>query len=498
MVLRASFLLTILLVTLLSGSSAFTGGRWRKIQGRASAHPSIPDRSFQTAVAASKTESQQTLNEKQIDFTRGYLNKHHGDFITAIVETFSELGAVKAKKNAWSGGAYAIADATLIDIDPEGTTLEIEASIQERKSSRVERVTVDLNASPIARVRSPFASMEVITVSEDEPIDDLIRRLNRMCWIVNKPAITGKLIQLGIQLGGNGVGKVKENLFLNQVPHNRYVRKYFYEMAANAALEAVVLCSEGKISNRMKVTSMFPEMNPAMDSYRIGTILEMARTMAIKMVEENLRVRICVQGSMGVGIFTAVPKQLNGVNKVLQMMDWQAEEGEENEGMIGNYLNFGAVGKEHVVNAYTAEDGTKVEQDDVFLIIAPQSMVGVDSSIIPALSEMVDAAGDRPVILINPDLTDKVSSNGQQNVRGRKERLDFANSFKTIYHFQNIYVSGTSYFPILGSMTKLSPLAPWVAHQRRDLANDGGEIYIPVLAGEYKPEGEVILESFES
>jgi len=47
-------------------------------------------------------------------------------------------------------------------------------------------------------------------------------------------------------------------------------------------------------------------------------------------------------------------------------------------------------------------------------------------------------------------------------------------------------------------MTKLSPLAPWVAHQRRDLANDGGEIYIPVLAGEYKPEGEVILESFES
>lgn len=61
------------------------------------------------------------------------------------METFSELGAVKAKKNAWSGGAYAITNATLFDIDPEGTTLEIEASIQERKSSRVERVTVDLS-----------------------------------------------------------------------------------------------------------------------------------------------------------------------------------------------------------------------------------------------------------------------------------------------------------------------------------------------------------------
>lgn len=101
------------------------------------------------------------------------------------------------------------------------------------------------------------------------PIDELVRRLNRFCWIVNKPTITGKLIQLGIQLGGKGVGEVKENMFLNQVPHNRYVRNYFYEMAANATLEAVKLCSEGKISHRMKLTSMFPEMNPSMDSYVI-------------------------------------------------------------------------------------------------------------------------------------------------------------------------------------------------------------------------------------
>jgi len=495
----AYILLLILTLTWLNGSSAFSGLQWKQVPGRGATLPL--GRSFQTAVAATKTESKQTLDEKQIDFTRGYLNKHHGDFIAALAETFSELGAIKAKKNAWSGGSYMITGATLADIDPEGTTLQIDASIQERQNSKVERVSVDLNASPVTKSRSPYASMEVIPSIDAKPIDDLVRRLNRLCWIVNKPGITGKLIQLGIQLGGDGVGELKENMYLNQVPHNRYVRKYFYEMAANAALEAVVLCSEGKISNRMKLTSMFPEMNPSMDSYRIGTILEMARTITIKLVEQNLRVRICVQGSMGVGIFTGVPKQLNGVAKLLQMMDWQAEEGEENEGMIGNYLNFGAIGKEHVVNAHTVDDGTvngtKVEQDDVFLIIAPQSMVGVDSSIIPALSEMVDAAGDRPVILINPDLTDKVSSQGQQNVRGRQQRIDFANSFKTIYHFQNIYVSGTSYFPILGSMTKLSPLAPWVAHQRRDLANDGGEIYLPVLASEYMPEGEAILESFE-
>jgi hypothetical protein len=69
-------------------------------------------------------------------------------------------------------------------------------------------------------------------------------------------------------------------------------------MAAEATLEAVTLCSQGKISNRMKITSMFPEMNPSMDSYRIGTILEMTRAIAIRLVEQNLRVRVCVQGTM--------------------------------------------------------------------------------------------------------------------------------------------------------------------------------------------------------
>lgn len=230
---------------------------------------------------------------------------------------------------------------------------------------------------------------------------------------------------------------------------------------------------------------------------RIGTLLEMTRAIAIRLCEQNLRVRVCVQGSMGVGIFTGVPKQLSGVAKLLQMMDWQSNEGEENEGMVGNYLNFGSVGKEHVVNAHVTDDGRQVEQDDVFIIIAPQSMVGVDSSIIGPLQEMTEAAGDRPMILINPDLTDKVSSQGQQNVRGRQDRINFANSFQTIYHFQNIYVSGTSYFPILGSMTKLSPQAPWVAHQRRDLMNEEGEIYVPILSCEEKPDGEAILEAFD-
>lgn len=232
--------------------------------------------------------------------------------------------------------------------------------------------------------------------------------------------------------------------------------------------------------------------------HSIGTLLEMARACAIRLAEQNLRVRICVQGSMGVGVFTGLPKQLSGVATLLQRMDWQSDQGEVNEGMVGNYVNFGAIGKDHVVNAHIDADGRKVEKDDVFLLLCPQSTVGLESSIFGPLQEMTEAAGDRPVILINADLNDKVSSQGQQSVRGRRERIEFADSFKTIFHFSNLYMSGTSYFPILGSMTKLRPSEPWVVHQRRERLNGEGEIYVPVVSSEEKPNSDAIKRSFES
>jgi len=129
----------------------------------------------------------------------------------------------------------------------------------------------------------------------------------------------------------------------------------------------------------MKLQTMFPEMNPGMDSYRIGTLLELTRQVAIHLAEQNLRCRICVQQSLGVGIFTGTPKQLNGVATLLQRMDWQADEGEENEGILGEYIRFGAIGKDHVMNKHTDRDGNTIEQDDVFIIVCPQNMVGLVS-----------------------------------------------------------------------------------------------------------------------
>jgi len=442
------------------------------------------------------------------------LNKHHSDFLLALVETYSDVGDEIARANAWSGNSLTLENATIVDLDLHNLVLEVSLKKRDAKQLELRTVQVSVRADPVPS-KSKRVRALLPQVGDDDPdrlpIDDFVRRLCRLAWMADFPELTGKLLQLAMQLGGGGVGKLPENMFLNQVPHNRYVRQYFYDRAAEAVLEAVTMCSRGKLSNRMKVVSQFPEMNPSMDSYRIGTILEMVRAIAIKLAEQNVRVRICVQGSMGVGIFTGVPKQLNGVSKLVQMMDWQSEPGEQNEGMVGNYVNFGAIGPEHVVDEVrttksetTGETEIVQHQDDVFLLIAPQSMVGTDSSIMPSLQGMVDAAGDRPVILLNPDLTDKVSSGGQQSVRGRQQRIDFADSFRTVFQFRNIYVSGTSYFPILGAITKLRPTEPWVAHQRRDYVGGGGgsggsdgEIYVPVLCSETQPSGEEILRTFE-
>lgn len=44
--------------------------------------------------------------------------------------------------------------------------------------------------------------------------------------------------------------------------------------------------------------------------------------------------------------------------------------------------------------------------------------------------------------------------------RGRKERLDFADSFVVAYHFRLLYKSSAMMFPIMGAMRKTFQ-TPW-------------------------------------
>eukprot|EP00897_Mesotaenium_endlicherianum_P000455 jgi/Mesen1/1040/ME000122S00040 len=214
---------------------------------------------------------------------------------------------------------------------------------------------------------------------------------------------------------------------LNSTPHGPVIRHYFYQDACRATQAAVKAGS-----TRLRIDMIIPETNPEMDVYRIGTLLEFVRELAFAFARDGKRVRVCVQGPMGEGIFTGMPLQLSGVRRILEMMDWG------DHGAAGKYINLGAVGAKEVR-----------AEDDLFLLVAPQNAVG--NCLIDDLEAMVAAAGSRPVVIVNPRLKDVPSAAGVMQTAGRAERLDFVATFESCYTFRLLYTSGTQY-PILGAL----------------------------------------------
>ncbi|KAG0503371.1 hypothetical protein HPP92_003443 [Vanilla planifolia] len=181
---------------------------------------------------------------------------------------------------------------------------------------------------------------------------------------------------------------------LNNIPHSKEIRQYFYDDVLQSTRKAV----EEK-RTRLKVEINIPELNPEMDVYRIGTLMELVRTLALSFADDGKRVKVCVQGSMGEGALAGMPLQLAGSRRILEFMDW----GEY--GAKDTFIRIGSIGSKDVD-----------EQDDIFILVAPQNAVG--NCIIEDLQAMTDAAGQRPVILINPRL--KVKG---EHRNGRSKRL---------------------------------------------------------------------------
>lgn len=195
------------------------------------------------------TSSSSQLTEKQLDFALGYLNKHHSDLLMDFALAFSEVGVEHAKANAWSRGAYSIEGSKIVGLDRK--ELKLNVSIRKERNAEeptTELVTVNLgksrnlssldlfsqkyefswtdnfyclisitDADPIEERKRSYDSRPIIPSYENvSAIDDIVRRLCRLCWIVKKPEVTGKLLMLGIQLDGAGIGKIPENMYLNQ------------------------------------------------------------------------------------------------------------------------------------------------------------------------------------------------------------------------------------------------------------------------------------------
>ncbi|XP_065013869.1 probable adenylate kinase 5, chloroplastic isoform X2 [Musa acuminata AAA Group] len=257
---------------------------------------------------------------------------------------------------------------------------------------------------------------------------------------------------------------------LNNIPHSKEIRKYFYDDVLQATQNAI----EDKI-RRLKVEINIPELNPETDVYRIGTLLELVRTLALSFADDGKRVKVCVQGSMGEGALSGMPLQLAGSRKIMEFMDW----GEY--GALGTFINIGSIGAREVE-----------EQDDLFILMAPQNAVG--NCIIDDMKAMTDAAGDRPVILVNPRLKDMPASSGIMQTMGREKRLEYAASFENCYFFRLLYYAGTQY-PIMGALRMSYPHG-YELYKRID-ESYGKEKYKLIATFPKRPTSEEINAAFE-
>lgn len=364
----------------------------------------------------------------------------------------SDVGAKVKAKNFWSRGLWRVEEARVNTVDAEGLSLEVTVVERGRKEPLQlhTRLPFARNCETADQLRA-----ELLHINLDGGAGDA-SSLAGDANLVDALRTSGTLLSLP---GASDRYSLPCDLWLNTTPLARGVRRMFYEDVTAAVVKSVL---DKRVPRRMKVVCSPPELNTQMDTYRVGTLLELVRSVGLGCHRQGLKIRICVQASMGEGAFTGTPRVLSGVNKLLLMMDWQAMPGEENEGAIvypkepvdplrrgdekpgevqEGSIRFGAVGASEVK-----------ADDDLLFVLLPQNMVG--ASIFGPLAEMADACeqAGAALILLNPDLDDRPSSGGLMGVRGRQARVDFAASFSEIYHFRLLYSGTTFMYPIRGAV----------------------------------------------
>ena len=260
---------------------------------------------------------------------------------------------------------------------------------------------------------------------------------------------------------------------LNNIPHTREIRRFFYDDVVKS-VDAALADGNRLLSVRCTV----PELNPEFDVYRVGTLLELVREIVTSICVDGTKVKVCVQQSLGTGVFQGTPLALSGVRRILDMMDW---------GEATPFVTTGQLGAAVVEDAY-----------DAYILISPQNITG--HSVLPLIEEMVEKAQpNKKIIMINPRLGDIPSSAGVMGIRGRQERQDFIASFLVAYHFRLLYL-GMGPYPIMGAL-RHEYNSSWDVYKRIEAVTEEGlrnERYILLKQFESEPNASMITECFQS
>ncbi|KAG8468809.1 hypothetical protein KFE25_007327 [Diacronema lutheri] len=450
-----------------------------------------------------------------LEQTAAFLNAEVPELVIELARAYTPAGEAERRANVWSRGSYVLESARVTGVSASGG-LNIESAV-----SRRGRAGVELEAGAVPWLGGGAACDE----------DGLVRELLRLANALGRARDGAALLRLPI---GSGRWSLPDNWRLNATPHPAGVRNRFYSEVFDA-LSAALRAPD--CPSRLRVTTLFPELNQAMDVYRGATLLEMIREVSLRLATGGparaaadgdgdgdggaarvrpLNVRICVQASMGQGVFTGLPLAISGLRKTMEVMDWQAEEGGRFEGILGTsgeadgrpagdrFVGSDAersaapptpAGARGRVRFGAVERDVVQPGDDLVFVLAPQSMQGV--CIVGPLQRLVadaEAVGAK-VCLVNPALRDIPSAAGVMQVKGRAERIAFAASFADVYTFRCLFFAGRFAFPIVGALRYSLADAPfWTVYRRLEGEDRTGvpgvsERYEPVAAYAAAPSG---------
>ena len=93
---------------------------------------------------------------------------------------------------------------------------------------------------------------------------DILRILINMSASVGDEVSTASIYSIPVD---DNKWVIPNTMFLNNVPHSKFARQFFYNKIVRAVDAAIV---DGAFTNRMTLNFRIPESNPNFDSYRIG------------------------------------------------------------------------------------------------------------------------------------------------------------------------------------------------------------------------------------
>lgn len=182
---------------------------------------------------------------KGIELLKTYLNSIESkELVNKLVLQDTALKKEIDNANFWSGSSFVIDSITCDGIIAIGIQCQCVCTIKNKKNN-------------IRNVLLPFPY----------PVTDENKLKNAMIDMISN-------VSRGIEKHSADIvkldfGRTYElpiDFRWNQVPHQAWVRSYVYDSAANAVIRAL-----GTTTLRMQIKVNFPEVNPAYDTYRIGT-----------------------------------------------------------------------------------------------------------------------------------------------------------------------------------------------------------------------------------